>query len=344
MPTPTIPNGSAQMAATTYTGTGSSQTITNTQNTYSFQPDFIWAKCRNVGHNNVLQDVVRGFGSGKNLNSNNTLSQGTDNDGFPTSANSTGFVANGGNGTNSNGNTYVAWQWKAGGAALTNTAGTITSTVSANTTAKFSVVTYTGRVGGGSWGHGLGVEPKFIIFKRYTAGQNWFVFSKVTGSWRYFEGLNNTNASIDYSSSMSASSTIVTLPNLVEYNTDTGSNYLAYCFADVAGYSAFGGYIGNGSSNGPFIYTGFRPRFVLVKASSTSENWAISDTSRSPFNAANAFLRPDEASAETTGAMIMDFNSNGFKMRNSDTKSNGGGITYVYMAFAENPFKYALAR
>jgi len=356
MPTPTIPDGRLFFSATTYTGNGypltNTQAINNAVNGVSMQPDFVWIKDRGQASFHALFDSVRGVTKG--LYSNTTSAEVTDASAL-LSFNSNGFTV-GNNSqtsfdTNNNGYALVGWNWKAGGTAVTNTAGTITSQVSANTTSGFSVVKYTGQSGGGSWGHGLGVEPKYIIFKRYTAGQNWFVFTKATGSWRYFEGINNTTASIDYSSSMSASSTTVTLPNFAEYTTDPSSNYVAYCFSEVAGYNKFGIYTGNGSTSndGPFVYLGFRPRFIMGKRSDSTGGWWMFDTSRSTSNLTDDYFYANLSDAEFTNitTLNIDILSNGFKIRSGSSPSsfiNANGGTYIYMAFAENPFKYANAR
>ena len=346
LPAPLVTKPNTVFDTVLYTGTGSTQTISSLQ----FNPDFLWIKNRDsAGYNHHLTDIVRGVT--QRLRSNTTGAELTTTDQV-TAYTSTGFTlgadsAGPGNlECNQSSKTYVAWAWDAGSSTVTNTQGSITSTVSvrANATAGFSIVKYAGASGGGSWGHGLGVEPKFIIFKRYTSTQNWFVFHKTTGSWRYFEGLNNTNADSDYSSSMSASSTIVTLPNMTEFNTGVGSSYLAYCFAPVVGYSSFGSYTGTGGGN-PFVYLGFRPRWLLVKRSSTSgDNWWVIDSARNTYNVANSLLYPSDSAAETT-ATTVDFVSNGFVIRSGNSGyADTSGSTYIYAAFAESPFNYARAR
>jgi hypothetical protein len=206
------------------------------------------------------------------------------------------------------------------------------------------VVTYTGTGANATVGHGLGVAPSLIIAKSRGAATNWGVWHTSLTASSYFLLLNTTAAQATAANSLQAlpTSTLVSLGASSIFN--DASTMVMYCWTPIAGYSAFGSYTGNGSTDGPFVYTGFRPKWVMVKATSTTENWAITDSARSSFNAANALLRADESSAETTGAMTMDFNSNGFKMRTTDSKSNGSGVTYIYIAFAENPFKNALAR
>ena len=344
MPAITKPN--QHFDASLYTGTGSALSVTNSG---SFQPDFIWIKPRSITGNHGLFDSVRGFS--KSVRSNATRAEDTSSATFDLTAfNSNGFSVGPSSNidTSTNGATVVAWQWKAAGAAVTNTSGTLTSQVSVNATAGFSVVTYTGSVSyPQTIGHGLGAVPQFIIVKNRQRATNWAVYHASVGNTKALY-LNLTDAAYadeGFWDNTSPTSTVFTGDNGVGYTTNgAAENYVAYCWTPIAGYSAFGSYTGNGSTDGPFVYCGFRPKFVLVRSVNNAENWAMSDTSRSPFNAANAFLRTDESSVETTGAMIMDFNSNGFKMRNTDTKSNGSGYTYIYAAFAEAPFKFASAR
>ena len=341
LPTPTIQNGANYMAATLWTGNNSSQSVINTVNGVSFQPDFVWIKNRTNAYSHVLQDVVRGVG--KTLQSNTTNAEQSN--GVLTSLNSNGFSLD--NGTGDNTGNLVGWQWKAGGTAVTNTAGSITSSVSANTTAGFSVVTYTGTGATGTVGHGLGVAPAMIIEKRRNAVTNWFVFFPALNY--YFEGLNTTSAgSTPSTSQVTVSSSTVSIVNAGDHSA-SGGTYVWYCFAAIPGYSAFGSFVGNGSSDGPFIYCGFRPRFILGKNVSTNGagNWFIQDTSRSPYNAAWQELYPNSSSAETTSSASSDNNlilSNGFKAISSGGGWNQSGETYIYAAFAENPFTNALAR
>jgi hypothetical protein len=246
--------------------------------------------------------------------------------------------------TNASGSNFIAWQWKAGGTAVSNTAGTITSTVSANTTAGFSVVTYTGTGVTGTVGHGLGVIPGMVIEKRRNAVSNWFVYFPQIGSGgTYFEGLNTTSAGNTSSTSqISFSSTLGTINNATDHGAN-GINYVWYCWAPVAGYSAFGSYTGNGSADGPFIYTGFRPRWVMIKRTDNVGNWWMIDTSRSTYNVAVQYLIADTAAVEGSDNAI-DILSNGFKLRIATYQPNTSGATFVYAAFAENPLKYANAR
>ena len=351
-----IPNGATVFAATTYTGTGAAQSITNGGNNtlgVTFQPDFIWLKSRSGAYDNNTYDSVRGISAGgsSTLITNSTAAE-TTYSGFGVSAiNSNGFsvIGNGGL-SNLNTGSYVAWQWKAGGTTSSNTSGSITSTVSVNTTAGFSIVTYTGTGANATVGHGLGVAPKMVIVKNRSAGStNWCVYHSSLTSAAYSLFLDNTNAQGSFPTvwnSTAPTSTVFSLGTNLSSNGSTNA-MVAYCWAAVAGYSAFGSYTGNGSSDGPFISCGFRPRFVMIKATSSVGYgyWMIHDTSRGTYNMVNQNLYANYSYAEDTDAAgNMDILSNGFKLRGTVDNANGNGSTYIYVAFAENPFKYANAR
>jgi hypothetical protein len=336
-----IPDGRTVMAATLYSGTGASQSINNSNNGVSFQPDFVWAKSRSNAYPNVLVNSI--VGATKYLVSNNTDAETTD-AGYIASINSNGFSVGSSGGLNVSGGTFVGWQWKAGGTAVSNTAGSITSSVSANTTAGFSVVTYSGNgTAGATVGHGLGAVPSMIIIKVRNAADNWPVYHKSLGNTdAVFLNLTTATQALTYWNSTTPSSTVFTLGSnlIVNKSSDT---FVAYCFAPVAGYSVFGNYTGNGSTDGPFIYTSMRPRFLLIRSTSNLREWFLVDTSRNSFNVANSPLRANTSAAEGSDT-ITDIVSNGFKLRSSDTAFNASGETYIYAAFAENPFKYANAR
>ena len=341
LPDSTIVKGNTVMDATLYTGNGSTQTITNAA---GFKSDFIWLKSRSAAGNSSLTDSVRGVNS--QLFSNLTNAEGTQTDQV-TAFNSNGFSlganAAGTGSTNVNTVTYVGWQWQAGqGSTSSNTNGTITSTVSVNASAGFSVVTYTGVGSTATVGHGLGVAPSFYIIKQRSAVNDWYVFSNVTGSWQ-FALLNSTQAFA--ATSQSANSSTLSLSGTS--TNASGGTFVAYCWTPIAGFSAFGSYTGNGSSDGPMIYTGFRPKFVMVKCSSSDlsggAHWAIEDSSRSTYNAADAILYANLSNAEGSGEPV-DFLSNGFKIRNTVARWNSSGATFIYMAFAESPFRNSLAR
>ena len=334
LPVPSIVKGNQHFDVTLFAGSLSGGTVTNN----GMQPSFVWLKARDISQNHFLLDAVRG--GDRLLYSNLTDAEGT-NAQLITSFNNNGFTY--GNALTSN-NSYVAWQWRAGGAAVTNTAGSIISQVSANTSAGFSIVTYTGIGANATVGHGLGVVPKMIIVKdRDTAGNNWKVWHPALSGTEYLL-LNLTNAKSTAAAtwnSTTPTSTVFSLGTDTEVN-GVGLN-VAYCFAEVAGYSKFGSYTGNGSTDGPFVYLGFRPRFVMVKSSSSSEPWNLVDTSRDSYNVMANYLQPNSSNAEGTIAFL-DSLSNGFKLRSSASGFNASGGTYIYAAFAETPFKYSNAR
>ena len=332
-----VPDGRVAMNVVLRNGFGTSGGSITSLN---FQPDFFWEKARNNAYNHQLVDSVRGVS--KVLNSNLTDAEGTQAT-YVTSFNSNGYTL----GANDYGTgvTLVDWCWKAGGTAVSNTAGTITSSVSANTTAGFSVVTYTGNGSTGTVGHGLGVAPSMVIVKcRATAGENWQVYHASLGNTQRIV-LNDTAAASSPSPGMwnSTSPTISVFSVGNQTGVNGATTYVAYCWAPVAGYSAFGSYTGNGSTDGPFIYTGFRPRYIMFKRTDAAFVWGILDTSRSPNNIASLWLYPSDANPDFTYASF-DFVSNGFKLRATDGAMNASGGTYIYACFAENPLKYANAR
>jgi len=339
LPAPTISNGAQYMAATTYTGNGSTQNIVNSG---GFQPDLVWYKDRSVARDHSLFDSVRG--TTKGLSSNLTNAESTYSG--VTAFNSNGFSLGSSINGNASTETYVGWQWKAGGTAVSNTAGTITSSVSANPTAGFSVVTYTGTGSAATVGHSLGVAPKMVIVKsRSYAGTQWVVWHTSLTSGAYTVYLNLTNAQASAPTvwnSTIPTSTVFSVGTNADSN-NSGSTYVAYCFAEVAGYSKFGSYTGNGSADGPFVYCGFRPRWIMLKASGLNESWFVYDSSRNTYNALDLELNPNNSGAEATFTTL-DFVSNGFKLRNTNSLSNQSGATYIYACFAENPLKFSLAR
>jgi hypothetical protein len=344
LPTPTISNGANYMAATTYTGTGASQSISNAVNSISFQPDLVWIKGRNQTWWHILTDSVRG--NAYNLYTNSTSSEGNSSPQGVTSFNSNGFSIGTYDNINTSTNTYVGWQWKANGAAVTNTAGSITSQVSAGATQGFSIVTYTGTGANATVGHGLGVAPKMVITKvRGSAGYSWTVGHTSIG-WLNYLYLNTTAASAgnaDRWQNTAPSSTVFSVGADGAVN-GSGLSMVAYCWAEVAGFSKFGSYTGNGSTDGPFVFTGFRPRWVMVKRTDSVGNWNDFDTSRNTYNGMNNLLLLNTSDAEVAGGVVLDSVSNGFKLRETSANWNASGGTYIYAAFAENPTKYSLAR
>jgi hypothetical protein len=346
LPTPTIGATASSQAndyfdATLYTGNGSTQTITGV----GFQPDFTWIKGRSVAADHYLADAVRG--ATKQLISNSTAAEATNNG--LTAFTSNGFSVGAIGDTNTNAATFVAWNWKASNTTpVSNTQGSITSTVSANTTAGFSIVTYTGTGSVATIGHGLGVKPSMIFFKvRSNGTYGWYVYNSVINATNHL--VLDTTAGSSSSSFLfndtEPTSSVMTVGTSVGTN-QSGQTFVAYCFAPIAGYSAFGSYTGNGSTDGTFVYTGFRPRWILIKVSSGGTgSWILYDTARNTYNVSQSILYPNLSDAEaTTSSANLDILSNGFKLRTSNADFNGNTFTYIYMAFAENPFKYANAR
>jgi hypothetical protein len=317
----------------------------------------VWQKSRSQSYRHNLYDAVRGFGQHLQPSfpdAENTVGTAVGTS-FFLGATSTGFTVgvptsgtySGNLGTNENGTTYVGWAWNAGGSTVTNTAGSISAQVRANPTAGFSVVTYTGNAtAGATIGHGLGVAPRMVIVKERGNSNIWAVGHSGLTSWAYHVRLNAVNAQSNADNawnSTAPSSSVFTVGDITGVNR-SGGTYVAYCFAEIAGFSAFGRYTGNGSSNGAFVHTGFRPKFIMIKSRSV-ESWELFDTSRSSFNQAVALLEADSSVAENTSSTsAIDILSNGFKQRNTRAATNSTGGDYIYMAFAEMPFKYTRAR
>jgi len=355
LPTPTIGATAATTAnkyfdATAYTGNGVNGRVLG--NSGGFQADLVWIKGRTVAWSHQLADIVRG--GGKSLQSNLTDAEVTNEQyGYVSAFSSSGFTLTtgslGADLVNNNTYPYVAWQWRASNTTgSTNTDGSIISTVSANTTAGFSIVTYTGNgTGSATVGHGLGATPSMVIVKRRSAASDWPVSSRSISAGQILV-LNSTNAvSTDNGpfASTYPSSTVITLGTSTDTNANTAT-YVAYCWTTIAGYSAFGSYTGNGSTDGPFIYTGFRPAFIMIRSTGSPRRWLMFDDSRFPNNGPNMpTLYANLSDAESTNTENYgDFLSNGFKCRAINGNFNGSGETYIYMMFAENPFKYANAR
>jgi hypothetical protein len=343
LPTPTIGATTATQAGkyfntVLYTGNSSTLSVTGV----GFQPDWIWGKCRSTALSHRFFDAVRGVTS--RLSSNLTAAETTESG--VTAFNSDGFTLGSDQGLNFASDTYVAWNWKANGAGSSNTAGSITSTVSANTTSGFSIVTYTGNAtSGATVGHGLGVAPSMIILKIRSTTGDWPVYHVSNGNTiaQYLNlSLGTGGAFAGAWNNTTPTSTVFTLGNSTETNA-SGGTFVAYCFAPVAGYSSFGQYTGNGSTDGPFVFTGFRPAYVMVKTSGDNV-WLILDATRNTSNVVTLNLNANQSSAENTYSGWCDFTSNGFKVRGTDGAINTGSGLYIYMAFASSPFKYSLAR
>ena len=326
-----------------YTGDGNTtQAITGV----GFQPDWLWIKHRNGVSDHQLSDIVRGKSGSLyyQIQTNGTSAQSVqpDNDGVH-SLDSDGFTVGYTNSTawNQNSSTYVAWNWLGANGTSANTDGTISSTVSANTTSGFSVLTYSGSNSNSSVGHGLGVAPKVIIIKNRTSGSTaWFVGHDSLG-WTKKINLQDTAAAATYNGfqDTAPTSSVFTLTGNILDICQSGSDYVAYCFAEKKGFSKFGSYTGNGNADGTFVYTGFKPAFVITKRTSTlGTGWVMMDNKRETTNdGATNYLLANDSVAETSASFAVDFLSNGFKPRTNSGGTNTSGATYIYMAFAENP-------
>lgn len=342
-----IIKGNQYMDATLYTGSNAAATIVNAG---GFKPDLVWLKIRSSTSRNTLFDSVRGNTKvvwSDSTDAEGTATAGTGLNSFNTNGFTLGTEIAGTNGsTNFLNSTYVGWQWAANqGANVTNTTGTITSTVSANVTSGFSIVTYTGSGANATVGHGLGAVPALIFVKqRSLAGFSWIVYSPSIGATNYLLlNLNNiSTADSTVWNNTNPTSSVFSLGTGGSLN-NPGNNFVAYCWAPVAGFSAFGSYTGNGSADGPFIYTGFRPKFIMIKRTDVAQSWQITDSSRDPYNVATNALFPNTTAAEGTG-YLFDLLSNGFKIREAGNNVNANGGNYIYAAFAETPFKYSNAR
>jgi len=301
-----------------------------------FQPDFTWIKDRTDTESHCLTDAVRG--ATKSLRSNGDNAEATDTDALQ-SFNSDGFtLGDQGQVNKSNGDYYVGWNWKANGAGSANTDGSTNSTVSVNTTAGFSIVKYTGSGANATIGHGLGVAPAMIIVKNLTeAGYDWVVYHQSLGNGSYIR-LNLTsdksNGSV-WQSTTPTSSVFSVVSNSSDVNKN-GNSFIAYCFAEKQGYSKFGSYTGN--DNSTFVYTGFKPKFLMLKNRSESNGWLMLDSSRTAQNPMGAYIYANTDGAEGTVTYI-DFLSNGFRLVSTNSVAvNKDGNTFIYYAVAEEPF------
>jgi len=332
----TIDKGSLYMNTLLYTGTGSGGS--NRQLTgVGFQPDFTWVKS-NSAQEHVLANSVRGATS--NLDSAGTTVEQT------TSTRLGAFISDGfqlGSGAvqnrvNENAVSMTSWNWKAGGTAVSNTAGSITSSVSANTTSGFSVVTWTGTGANATVGHGLGSVPKMIILKNRDSDENWIVGNTSLG-WTKYLALNLTDSATTVSNIWQDTAPDSDKFSIGASGKVNGSTHgmLAYCFANKAGFSKFGSYVGNGNADGTFIYTGFKPAWLMIKRTDSANSWIIQDNKRDPFNVVTLNLNANAYGGNNNNQGFLDFTSNGFKLRKVDAGTNTSSGTYIYMAFAEAP-------
>ena len=318
----------------TYTGNGVGGTnITGV----GFQPDLVWIKRRSAVEYHVWNDAVRGVP--KNIYSNVTNAEDTGS--LMSAIISDGFTVQTDGSVNGSGSTYVAWNWLGANTTVSNTSGTITSTVSANTTSGFSIVSYTGNGSSGATvGHGIGSTVGMILLKGRSFSDNWAVYHKSIGGTGLLElnGTGGTNTISTRWNNTNAGATVFTLGNNSQVN-NSGSTYVAYCFAEIKGYSKAFSYTGNGSSDGTFVYCGFRPAWILRKRTDSGGDWYIEDNKRNTYNPVDLILQPNLSSTEgTASSMSVDFLSNGFKVRGPSLDGNASSGTYIGIAFSENPF------
>ena len=335
----TINDPSAQFQTVLWTGdSADDRSITNTGNA-NLQPDVVWIKNRNSTQNHYLYDSTRG--ANVQLLPADTAGETTVADrmqAFQTD----GFQVGSSSEVNYNSYTYVGWQWKAtAGTTASNGNGSITSTVQANTTAGFSIVKWTGTGSAATIGHGLGVAPQMIIVKNLDKSAQWGVYHYKVGNTKYL-ALNDADAAATYSgywNDTSPTTTVFSVGSDGDISGGNGEEVISYCFAPIKGYSKFGVYTGNGNADGTFVYTGFKPAFILIKRTDSSGSWVLNDSTRNPTNQANNTLVPNETWAESTNTYYgLDILSNGFKLRKNSPEINGSSTTQVYMAFAEHPF------
>ena len=316
-----------------YTGDGTSpKSITGV----GFQPDWVWIKNRSSTPDHKLHDRVRG--SNKSITTNNNATEQTytyftsfDSDGFTLEGNVSDY--------NQNSSNFVSWNWLAGGSTSSNGDGTITSTVSVNSTSGFSIVSYAGTgVADKTVGHGLGATPAMIIIKNRENDPEWRVWHQKLSGSTYKLSLNSSGAQ-DSSATVfnGQSSTTFTVGTDPSVN-GSGNNIISYCFKEVKGYSKFGSYTGNGNADGPFVYTGVRPAWIMIKRTDSSQDWRMFDAVRDPFNSVENQLKANANTAESAGTDFLNFVSNGFKVLVSTASINSSGGNYIYMAFAEHPF------
>jgi hypothetical protein len=338
LPDPAIPLSSAHFNTLLYTSNNSTLSVTGA----GFQPDFIWFKNRTNANRHALFDSVRGVT--KRITSNGTDAEvadpdtltSFDSDGWSIGADTQQYGVN-----YTAGSSFVSWNWKANGSGSNDTSGDIDATVSANTAAGFSIVTWTSNGSNdGTVPHGLGVVPDVVLYKDRASTQPWYFLTTVIDGSQDYLILNTTAAKADLSSAYGPVTSSV-FPN---FGFTNSNGIVAYCFVSKPSFSKVGIYTGNGSADGPFISTGFKPAWVMVKRTDTTGEWVIFDNKRSPFNVVDKLLLAENSSAEYTVANTMDINSNGFKMRDTHASRNANNGVYLYMAFAESPFKTANAR
>ena len=322
--------GGKQFNVLTYTGNGGTNNITS----LGFQPDLVWIKQRNGTAGHKFYDSTRG--ATKMIAPHNTDAEITVSTGL-TSFDSDGFTLGSNSGSNGSSNTYVAWCWRAnGGTTATNNEGATSNTLQANTAAGFSISQFSNSSGATTIGHGLGVAPSMYVIKIASGGGgSWGVYHKSIGATKYIRFNSNAAAATasNYFNDTEPTNLVLSVGS-----TWTGTTIMCYAWADVEGFQKFGSYTGNGNADGPFIYTGFRPRLLVLKRNAT-DNWFVFDSARDTFNVVGDYLLWDATQAESASSLI-DFTSNGFKLRSSSASLNPSGGEIFYMAWGDVPFKY----
>ena len=335
----TIDNPELYFQTKLYTGTGSSHAIT-LDGSENMQPDWVWIKRRNSAGGHMLTDVIRGVT--KTIITNETGAEQTFSNGL-TAFGSDGFTVGSEDGFNASSDTFVAWNWKAGTSfsndASSTGVGTIDSTGSINTTAGFSIISYTGTGSNGTIAHGLGAVPRWIIIKVRDTNNNWIVQHGSLGATkRMLLDLDYAESTQAFFNNTEPTSSVFSV-GTVDLLNNSGNAYIAYLFAEKKGYSKFSSYTGNGNADGPFVYTGFAVAWLMMKRTDSAGEWLIYDNKRDSFNLRDTRLEAQDNFADSTGTTkVFDFLSNGFKCRGSDADINASGGTYIYMAFAESPF------
>jgi len=319
-----------------WTGNGNSS---HAQTGVGFQPDLVWLKARSESEYHFLFDAIRG--ATKGISSDLTAAEATYAEGLK-SFDSDGFTIGTSNGMNRSGTTYASWNWKANGAGSANTDGSINSiATSANTTSGFSIVKYTGTASNATVGHGLGAVPKMIIVKNLissgSGAENWYVYHASLGNNKdlLLNLTNDASNTVTTWNNTTPTSSVFSIGSGDGVNKNSEAN-IAYCFAEKQGYSKFGSYVGNGNADGTFVYTGFKPAFLIIKKTNAAKNWFLHDNKRLGYNPSNSYVNPNLNAAEYAGTDL-DIVSNGFKMRSAGSGHNESGHTYIYMAFAEEP-------
>jgi len=341
-----IDDPSAYFQTALYTGDNANTKAVTFDGNSNMQPDLWWGKTRSTARNHNLIDSIRGVT--KTLQSDVTSAElSSDSSGFLASFNSNGFTTQKGSYDNGNVNisdrTYVNWCWAAG-TAFTNDAsstsvGSIDSAGSVNTDAGFSIISYTGTGSNGTIAHGLGAKPDMILIKNRSNGQQWSSYWSPLGATKYmrFATTNAVATASNRFANTEPTTSVFTVSTDGEVNED-GLDLIAYCFTNIQGYSKVGSYAANENTDGTFIYLGFKPAWIMLKQSNLARDWHMFDNKRSSFNAVSKYLRPNEAGAEDSGEEYVDFLSNGFKIKNTGNRFNDADGTYIYMAFAEQPF------